>query len=138
MDNTLDALRNLYVALGGNEEDVAGLVITPDFINAIAGQMAESGTLKPFIIEVTKTEDEGTYSVDKSYEEIEQAYEKGSRLVLKMTINDTTGYAELQGKEGSSFAFVADDFVSHLHYVVAIAAGDTVIVSAYVLTPATE
>lgn len=36
MDNTLDALRNLYVALGGNAEDVENLVIIPDLINAIA------------------------------------------------------------------------------------------------------
>lgn len=33
---TPEALKNLYVALGGNEEDVANLVITPDVINAIA------------------------------------------------------------------------------------------------------
>lgn len=36
MDNTLDALRNLYVALGGDAEDVENLVIIPDLINAIA------------------------------------------------------------------------------------------------------
>lgn len=40
MDNTLDALRNLYKALGGSEDDVAGLVIIPDLINAIATQAA--------------------------------------------------------------------------------------------------
>ena len=40
MDNTLDALRNLYVALGGEAADVANLVIIPDLINAIATQAA--------------------------------------------------------------------------------------------------
>lgn len=40
MDNTLDALRNLYVALGGEASDVANLVIIPDLINAIATQAA--------------------------------------------------------------------------------------------------
>lgn len=40
MDNTLDALRNLYVALGGTASDVANLVIIPDLINAIATQAA--------------------------------------------------------------------------------------------------
>lgn len=39
MDNTLDALRNLYVALGGQAADVANLVIIPDLINAIATQV---------------------------------------------------------------------------------------------------
>ena len=42
MDNTLDALRNLYVALGGDSDDVAGLVIIPDLINAIATQAASA------------------------------------------------------------------------------------------------
>lgn len=42
MDNTIDALRNLYVALGGSAEDVADLVIIPDLINAIATQAAKA------------------------------------------------------------------------------------------------
>lgn len=40
MDNTLDALRGLFVALGGDADDVANLVIIPDIINAIATQAA--------------------------------------------------------------------------------------------------
>ena len=40
MDNTLDALRGLFVALGGDADAVANLVIIPDLINAIATQAA--------------------------------------------------------------------------------------------------
>lgn len=40
MDTTVVALRNLYVALGGDADDVANLVIIPDLINAIATQAA--------------------------------------------------------------------------------------------------
>lgn len=36
MDTTIKALQNLYVALGGDLDDVADLVIIPDMINAIA------------------------------------------------------------------------------------------------------
>lgn len=36
MDNTIQALQNLYVALGGDVEDVAEINIIPDMINAIA------------------------------------------------------------------------------------------------------
>ena len=36
MDNTIDALKALYVALGGTASDVADLVIIPDLIKAIA------------------------------------------------------------------------------------------------------
>lgn len=40
MDNTIIALQNLYVALGGTASDVADIVIIPDMINAIATQAA--------------------------------------------------------------------------------------------------
>lgn len=36
MDTTIDALKNLYVALGGSADDVANITIIPDMINAIA------------------------------------------------------------------------------------------------------
>lgn len=36
MDNTVQALQNLYVALGGEQEAVANIVTIPDMINAIA------------------------------------------------------------------------------------------------------
>lgn len=36
MDNTIKALQNLYVALGGDADDVADIVLIPDMINAIA------------------------------------------------------------------------------------------------------
>lgn len=39
MDNTIDALRNLYVALGGDSADVQNITIIPDMINAIAAQV---------------------------------------------------------------------------------------------------
>lgn len=40
MDNTITALQNLYVALGGDLDDVANINIIPDMINAIATQVA--------------------------------------------------------------------------------------------------
>ena len=40
MDNTIDALKKLYVALGGSADDVVNIVIIPDMINAIATQAA--------------------------------------------------------------------------------------------------
>lgn len=38
MDNTITALQNLYVALGGTAADVANITYIPDMINAIATQ----------------------------------------------------------------------------------------------------
>lgn len=36
MDNTITALKALYVALGGTAEDVENITLIPDMINAIA------------------------------------------------------------------------------------------------------
>lgn len=36
MDNTITALKNLYVAMGGTAADVENITIIPDMINAIA------------------------------------------------------------------------------------------------------
>ena len=36
MDTTVDALKKLYVALGGSADTVADVVTIPDMINAIA------------------------------------------------------------------------------------------------------
>jgi hypothetical protein len=44
MDNTIDALKNLYVALGGSADTVANIVIIPDMINAIATLVSSGAT----------------------------------------------------------------------------------------------
>ena len=44
MDTTIKALQNLYVALGGDLDDVADLVIIPDMINAIASLITSGAT----------------------------------------------------------------------------------------------
>ena len=36
MDNTVTALKNLYIALGGSADDVTNITLIPDMINAIA------------------------------------------------------------------------------------------------------
>ena len=44
MDTTIDALKNLYVALGGTASDVADITIIPDMINAISALVASGAT----------------------------------------------------------------------------------------------
>lgn len=43
MDNTIQALKNLYVALGGDADDVANYNIIPEMINAIASLITAGG-----------------------------------------------------------------------------------------------
>lgn len=54
MDNTIIALQNLYVALGGTAADVADITIIPDMINAIATLIASGATAE--LPKVTNTD----------------------------------------------------------------------------------
>ena len=44
MNQTVDALKALYVALGGNAADVANITLIPDMVNAIAALVQSGGT----------------------------------------------------------------------------------------------
>ena len=43
MDTTVNALKNLYTALGGTATDVGNLTTIPDMVNAIATHVASGG-----------------------------------------------------------------------------------------------
>jgi hypothetical protein len=44
MTQTVDALKALYAALGGNSTDVANITLIPDMVNAIATLVQSGGT----------------------------------------------------------------------------------------------
>lgn len=44
MNQTVDALKALYAALGGNPTDVADITLIPDMVNAIATLVQSGGT----------------------------------------------------------------------------------------------
>ena len=43
MDTTVEALKNLYAALGGTADDVADITLIPDMINALAAFIQTGG-----------------------------------------------------------------------------------------------
>lgn len=49
MDNNITALQGLYVALGGDADDVADVNTIPDMINAIATVVPASTALLPTV-----------------------------------------------------------------------------------------
>lgn len=49
MRQTVDALKALYVAFGGSEDDVAALTLIPDIINALATVIAATGGTLPAV-----------------------------------------------------------------------------------------
>lgn len=53
MDTTIKALQKLYVALGGDLDDVADLVIIPDMINAIASLIDSGATAELPVVDAS-------------------------------------------------------------------------------------
>ena len=49
MDNNVDALKALYVALGGDADDVADISLISDMIKAIATVVPASSSLLPTV-----------------------------------------------------------------------------------------
>ena len=68
MDNTITALKALYVALGGDADDVTDIVIIPDMINAIATQAAKVTTAANTkeLPSVSKTDEGKVLKVDSN------------------------------------------------------------------------
>lgn len=83
-----EALKDLYVAMGGDAEDVANLTVTPDVIEALADVYEGGGgvstfeatfTATPVVVEGEPT-GEFTWDCDKTYAEITEAFESGKIL----------------------------------------------------------
>lgn len=49
MDNNVDALKALYIALGGSADDLAEAVTIPEIITAIAGKIYAGGVVLPSV-----------------------------------------------------------------------------------------
>lgn len=84
---TIDALKNLYAAMGGNIDNVEDASITPDMINNIAQLMDgimefTREMLEPFVITLTATT-ATTGTSDKTAAEIIEAFEAGRKIVVK-------------------------------------------------------
>lgn len=83
-----EALKALYVAMGGDEADVANLTVTPDVIEALADVYeGGGGGADTFLISftATPTEDDFTWTCDKTKAEIAAAAESGKILKAKVS-----------------------------------------------------
>ena len=88
MDNTtIQALQNLYVEMGGNADDVENITTIPEMINAVKSMT------KPFIITMTQTSDDYSGTMDKTPEEIWEAYKAHRRIAFSIPAMRAYGYA---------------------------------------------
>lgn len=81
---TVEELKSLYVKMGGSIEDVADLQTDAELIDKIEDIYEAGGGTTPFEINVTEDE-EYNVTLDKTYSEIETAYNSGARLVVNLT-----------------------------------------------------
>ena len=81
MDTNVDALKNLYTALGGSSDTVAAMTTNADVINAIAElDIGGGGGSTDFVITVTWENND--FVADKTYDEIISAYDSGTPIKL--------------------------------------------------------
>lgn len=87
MDTTIQALQNLYVEMGGNADDVENITTIPDMINAVKSMT------EPFIITMTPTAEDYSGTMDKTPEEIWEAYKAHRRIAFSIPAMMGYGYA---------------------------------------------
>lgn len=90
-----EALKALYVAMGGDAADVANLTVTPDVIEALADVYeGGGGGADTFLISFTATPNSETedfdWTCDKTKAEIAEAAESGKILKAKVNIAGAT------------------------------------------------
>lgn len=118
----VEALKNLYVALGGSAEDVANLDSNAAIIN-ILGNVAGGGGASAGGLVVNSSVSNGTATLDKTFAEIESAMKAGRTVVIKTeaggvvsvytvtytSSNQGTGYYDVTVHTGeAAMRFTAD------------------------------
>lgn len=93
MKTIVEALQELYIALGGKEEDVSGLVLNPDVIEQIA-ELAKNGGIgggaDNFVVHISFDETAQTFVISETYEDIKAALE-GGKWVYGVSPDASTG-----------------------------------------------
>lgn len=97
-DTNVTALKGLYVALGGNAEDVASVTTIDGMIEAISELNIGGGGGSAALVCNMTFVDDGTYDkyfvTDALYADIEEAYNNGTTVIFKFPSNDS-GYAPI-------------------------------------------
>lgn len=136
----VEALKKLFTAITGDDEYVAEDTTSAEVIDKIADAMGEavSNIVNPYEVTITQEADD-SYTSDRSFGEIMNAYSIGRHVVATMEFGGITGTAELQAVYQQSVTFCADDFLHNLHIVAIVGvSGDDpyVDIAVYTLTPA--
>ena len=85
MGSVVDSLKRLYKKIGGGK--LKGPIAIDDLVDKIADQMSSGGsggsTASVLLVNATvDAEDENLYTLDKTWNEIKQAYTNGSTVLV--------------------------------------------------------
>lgn len=102
----VEALKKLYIKLGGNAEDVANVTTIADAIDKLT-EVAQGGGSggEPFIVTLTFTGDT-TATGDKTAAEIKEAVEDGKQIVICADYGETTVYLNTIVYEANQYGFI--------------------------------
>lgn len=119
MTTTVDALKALYVKLGGTAADVANVVTIPDMIDAVtsiaeAGSGGGSGGGSSALIVSAEMKNGTDYTLDKTLGEIKTAAAAGSLVMLHTEdladFGISAGYFVMDWVHDSGVAFGAKTY----------------------------
>ena len=125
MENVNDALKELYVFLGGDASTIKNGATVTDYVRLLKDVLG-----KPEDFVVTLTYSSGSYTADKTYEQISTAISSGKKVYLvdgknianlvgvldDENINPTDSYISF--KTSCGYLSSGDDIVTSLHYSV--------------------
>ena len=83
----VEALKELYIKLGGQSEDVAEITSTAEMIDKVT-EVAGSGTVEDYVVEIVN-DGEGNYSTSVTPTQYAEAVSAGKRMVAQIGDNKT-------------------------------------------------
>lgn len=88
----VEALKNLYLALGGSAEDLKGIDSNAAIINLLAGVAGGGGSTGGLVVGATISED-GIMTLDKTFAQISDAFGAGKNVVVRWTVPNINTFA---------------------------------------------
>lgn len=108
-----EALRNLFLELGGNSSELADNSKISDYIDDLVDVLGNGGGASIFNVEFA-TEDDETFTCNKTFEEIKEAYDNGS--IIRASVSGSS----YLGVDCSTSNFLIDETGATFYFLVIV------------------
>ena len=106
MDTNVEALKGLYVVLGGNIDDVEDITLISDMITEIAKVASTSGDAGGQILTATFNSETSNYELpDYDYAQLKEDAEAGKIIGIKAVDSDETRFFTIKQITASAVIF---------------------------------